>query len=66
MAIWRRGCGPGTVGDVEERERYEDDRQLLFIVLFDLRALLARLVAFVEGGGDDGQEEEGEAEDPEL
>ncbi|HEY4621239.1 MAG TPA: hypothetical protein VIG93_06015 [Gaiellaceae bacterium] len=51
---------------MEERERYEDDRQLLFIVLFDLRALLARLVAFVEGGGDDGQEEEGEAEDPEL
>ena len=49
---------------MDERDLYEDDRTLLFIVLFDLRALLARLVSFVEGGDDD--EEEGESEDPDL
>lgn len=51
---------------MDERELYEDDRALLFVVLFDLRALLARLVAFVEGGDDDEEEEEGESEDSDL
>jgi hypothetical protein len=40
-----------------------DDKSALFAVLFDLRALLARLVAYVEGGDDDGEEEE---EDPHV
>jgi hypothetical protein len=48
---------------VEDRELFQDDRALLFVVLFDLRALLARLVALVAGGEDDGREEE--EEDPE-
>ena len=39
---------------MDERDLYENDRTLLFIVLFDLRALLARLVALVAGGDDDG------------
>jgi hypothetical protein len=48
---------------VEKREIYEDDRQLPFTVLFDIRRLLDRLVDFV-AGGDDDEEEEGQ-EDPE-
>ncbi|HUF02335.1 MAG TPA: hypothetical protein VMN35_07915 [Gaiellaceae bacterium] len=35
-----------------------DDTRLLFEVLFDMKALLARLVEYVEGGDDDGEEEE--------
>ena len=50
---------------MDERDLYEDDRTLLFVVLFDLRALLARLVAFVEGGDDD-EEEERQEEDPDV
>lgn len=48
---------------MEERRLNEDDRTLLFVVLFDLRALLARLVGLVAGGDDD--EEEGQ-EDPDA
>lgn len=50
---------------MEDRELFQDDRALLLVVLFDIRALLARLVAYVEGGDEDGWEEE-EEEDPEL
>ena len=35
-----------------------DDTTLLFEVLFDIKALLARLVEHVVGGDDDGEEEE--------
>ena len=41
----------------------DEDRRVLFEVLFDLRALLARLVAVVEGGDEDGEEEE---DDPDV
>jgi hypothetical protein len=40
-----------------------EDVTLLFQVLFDIKALLARLVEFVVGGEDDGEEEE-EADEP--
>ena len=57
-------CGsPGQSSGVENREVYEDDRTLLFTVLFDIRGLLTRLVDLVAGGEDD--EEEEEREDPE-
>jgi hypothetical protein len=48
---------------VPEQVFDDDDRKVLFEVLFDLRALLARLVAFVEGGDEIGEEEE---EDPDV
>jgi len=40
-----------------------DDVTLLFEVLFDLKTLLAKFAEFIEGGDDDGMEEE-EADDP--
>jgi hypothetical protein len=40
-----------------------EDTTLLFEALFDIRGLLARLVAFVEGGEEDGEEEEEEDQD---
>jgi hypothetical protein len=43
----------------------DDDRAVLFAVLFDIRALLSRLIEFVEGG-DDGEEEAEEEEDPDV
>jgi hypothetical protein len=43
-----------------------DETRVLFEVLFDIRALVARLVAVVEGGEDDEEEEDGEDEDPDL
>ena len=43
---------------------YEDDRKLLFEVLFDIKALLARLVDYVVGGDDDGGEEAEETDEP--
>lgn len=49
---------------MEERALYEDDRTLLFEVLFDIRRLLAQLVDFVEGGDDDDGEEAEETDEP--
>jgi hypothetical protein len=43
---------------MEERAFDHDDATLLFEVLFDIKALLARLVELVVGGDDDGEEEE--------
>jgi hypothetical protein len=43
---------------VSEQPFDAEDRRLLFEVLFDIRALLARLVDYVEGGDGDGEEEE--------
>jgi hypothetical protein len=63
-AIWRSYVRLGTVVGVEERALYEDDRKLLFEVLFDIRRLLAQLVDFVEGGDDDGGEEAEETDEP--
>jgi hypothetical protein len=63
VAIWRIRSRPGTVGGVEERVVEPDDAKLLFEVLFDIKALLARLVDYVVGG-DDGGEEEEEADEP--
>jgi hypothetical protein len=40
-----------------------DDTTLLFEALFDIKALLARLVDYVVGGDDDGGEEEEEETD---
>ena len=42
----------------------DDDVKLLFGVLFDTKALLARIVEFFEGGDGDGEEEEEEADEP--
>ena len=42
----------------------DDDVKLLFEVLFDIKALLARIVEFFEGGDGDGEEEEEEADEP--
>jgi hypothetical protein len=41
----------------------KSDTKLLFELLFDLKALLAKIAPFVEGGDDDGMEEE-EADEP--
>jgi hypothetical protein len=41
-----------------------DDTQLLFEVLVDIRALLARLVRYVEGGDDDVEEEKEDGTEP--
>lgn len=42
-----------------------EDVRLLFEALFDIRALLSKLVSFVEGGENDGGEEaEEEPEEP--
>ena len=41
-----------------------DDTTLLFEVLFDIRRLLTQLVDFVEGGDEDGGEEEEETDEP--
>jgi hypothetical protein len=35
-----------------------NDTKLLFEVLFDLKSLLAKIVALIESGDDDGMEEE--------
>jgi hypothetical protein len=40
-----------------------DDTRLLFEVLFDIKRLLAQIVDFIEGGDEDGEEEE-EADEP--
>ena len=60
LAGERRARDPDAVS---EPAFDEDDKRLLFEVLFDLRALLDRLVASVEGGDDDGEEEE---DDPDV
>lgn len=41
-----------------------DDVKLLFEVLFDMKALLAQIVEFFEGGDGDGEEEEEETDEP--
>lgn len=43
---------------VQEPVVNRDDVKLLFEVLFDLKSLLAKIVALIEGGDDDGMEEE--------
>ena len=42
----------------------DDDAKLPFEVLFDIEALLAQLVDYVVGGGDDGEEEAEENDEP--
>ena len=53
----------GQADSVSEPVFDRDDATLLFEVLFDIKALLARLVEYVVGGDDDGEEEE-EADEP--
>jgi hypothetical protein len=40
-----------------------DDTKLLFEVLFDIKKLLADILTSLEGGDDDGEEEEAEGMD---
>jgi hypothetical protein len=49
---------------VAERAFDEKETRVLFEVLFDIRALLARLVDYVVGGDDGDGEEEKEADEP--
>ena len=52
-------CGSlGERGCMQEPPVNRDDVKLLFEVLFDIKALLATIVELIEGGDDDGLEEE--------
>lgn len=57
-AVLRPTDSSDTLTRVPDQVLDPEDRTLLFEVLFDLRALLARLVALVEGGDENGEEEE--------
>jgi hypothetical protein len=52
-----RRCDVQAEG-VSERAFDREDTRLLFEVLFDIKRLIADILMVIEGGDDDGEEEE--------